>query len=200
MKLRAFLIAAAIALIPSGAASEPGSVMDFVCREFPQLSRCVAPAPTPIERPYDLPDSGETIVPKPEVAAPPPEAAPVIPPAVVWPKPDMIPDVPVAPAVMPSPQQQQPKIDTPKPRGRHERSREKEQSIQTRQQRQQQQKAPQPESGFCFFSISCSTVCEYARAGDNRRGTPCQNARGLACICSTCPEVLGQKRKKYCGR
>ena len=56
------------------------------------------------------------------------------------------------------------------------------------------QRLPQADAGFCFFPISCAQVCEYARAGDDRRGTPCQNARGFACVKSTCPEVLKKKK------
>jgi hypothetical protein len=56
------------------------------------------------------------------------------------------------------------------------------------------QRSPPPETGgFCFFPISCATVCEYARAGDSRRGTACQNRLGMACVKSTCPDVLRKK-------
>ena len=98
-----------------------------------------------------------------------------------------------APAVTPPPQQAQPRATQGRQKGKPQRKVER---PKTEQQPLSGggQRLPQADAGFCFFPISCAQVCEYARAGDDRRGTPCQNARGLACVRSTCPEVLRKKK------
>lgn len=98
--------------------------------------------------------------------------------------PDMIPPPVVPPQALPELPKVQPKTSPPKQADRSKPPPRK--SPPPKQQLQ-------PEAGFCFFPLSCAQVCEYARAGDSRRGTSCQNARGLACVRSTCPEVLKKK-------
>lgn len=178
MKLSILALAAIIALIPGSAFAETRSadIKAWLCKKVPHWSRCYVPLPSV----------------KPVEIVPVPEPAPTVTPAPVWVWPDVPkleqpaearrePQAPAAPAAAP-------KIETPKPRALKTRQRREDD-----QEPQRRRQAPQAETGFCFFPISCSTVCEYARAGDNRRGTPCQNARGLACIRSTCPDVLKKK-------
>jgi hypothetical protein len=168
-------------------------VKAWVCRNVPSLKRCVVRIPLPQAKPVE-------ILPVPEV-----EPAPLPPPPVlVWPEPPKFEAPPVStppPQAAPDLPKTQPSFDKrsgAEPPKQADRSKLRERNEQAERRRraveQETQRQRELATGFCFFPITCAKVCEYARAGDNRRGTPCQNARGLACIRSTCPEVLNRKR------
>ncbi len=109
----------------------------------------------------------------------PAEAPAIVPPTIDLARPvEVIPELtpPTAKAELPKAVASRPK---PKPRDDDDRPMRK--------------KQPAPQTENCFFPISCATVCSYARAGSSQRGTACQNRLGMACIRSTCPDVLRRR-------
>lgn len=156
----------AVLILMSTAAAEPA----WLCQNFPKWKMCLPK--TQASQPAPVP------VPAPQSRAK-PEAAPAKP----------VESAPAPPKVQPRSVERRPAAK-PKPKPR----------VEQRSQEplsgggQRSPARPQADGGFCFFPISCATVCSYARAGDNRRGTECQNARGLACVRSTCPDVLRKRQ------
>src|ERR1700687_155603 len=161
------LLVLAMLVLPGPAFGDPAAVKGWLCRNAPELERCRPGVVEPPAPPMMEEDEPIEFVPVPV------PAAPVPPPLVSVPNKSMPEPAPItksAPRAAPQ----------AKPRQRRE---------------EQERVRPAPRMESCVFPISCSTVCSYARAGSNQRGTPCQNRLGLACIQSTCPEVLrGRKR------
>lgn len=201
MKPAAIVIAAAVALIPVAGIAEPRSdlaerVLDYL---YPHRVKPV-PIPLPPTKPVE-------IAPVPE--EPLPTATPA--PKEVMPEQQSVPHGPneTQPAsaeqerparATPELPKAVPKLEPPKQADRSKTFRKEERQRSGTKQPQQEplsgggQRSPPTEADWCFFPITCAYVCERARAGDSRRGTACQNARGLACVKSTCPDVLKKKR------
>ena len=167
-----WLIVFTLTAAPASAETSAVDLQAWLCRLAPKAQRCRVPIPP--AKPIELPSQ------------PKPPAVPQRQPPVASQS---------APTVKPPPQQVAPRAaqgrQNGKPQWRQQQSKPK---IEQQPLSGGGQQLPQVEGGFCFFPISCAQVCEYARAGDSRRGTSCQNARGLACVRSTCPEVLKKKR------
>jgi hypothetical protein len=161
-----------VAVLSGGASAEPQADPVKQLEQWLWPPK-VAPVPFPQARPVEAPQAAHepTVVELPPVAMPQVESVPIAPPPAV--------------ERAPAPHHAAPVHEV--------RERVKARPKQT--ERAKPKLKPQAENGFCFFPISCSTVCSYARAGSNRRGTPCQNRLGLACIQSTCPDVLRKRRQ-----
>jgi len=177
-----------LAPVPAFAETRAADVKAWVCSKIPSWKRCPVVRPQaepPVPLPQARPVESELVR----------EVAPVVAPVLQAP---VVREVETVVQPVPRVQPSFDKRSGAEPPKQADRSRLRERSEQEVHRRRlaverEAQRRREIETGFCFFPISCAKVCEYARAGDSRRGTACQNARGLACVKSTCPEVLKKK-------
>lgn len=178
-----WLLVLVLLMLPVPAAADPASAKVWLCEKIPGTRWCRVrvvhpPGDTEAEEPV------EWLIP---VLEPEPDPLPDLSPAY---PPDRLPQPQASPPVSePAPATKATPEARPSQRPAPAKARRQRSESEPERKRTQAAR-PQVDGGSCFFPVTCAYVCQQARAGDNRRGTPCQNAKGEACIRRLCPEIL----------